>query len=246
MNRSAYLDCPDVRDFVAWSTKLLTGEWGLVHDWASESHKNPRTWRCTSLYDAHKRYCWDGKDLAQTSEILDGFRAELRGGTVAGKGEFAKVALRICNWGGNNVQSLKELSTPDFQQIKDNANLLDPSLGDTDYLKGFSFMGSGYSKVYSHMLKDFPMYDSRFACALTSLILLFSRDTGRASIPFFLKLGVPSGPEREQGKPQSVQRFISIPKHSRPAIYLARKVQFEGSLASGSLGGPWGPVQRRS
>ena len=53
---------------------------------------------------------------------------------------------------------------------EDNANLLDPRYGDADNLKGFKFMGSGYSKVYSHMIKDFPMYDSRVACALTSLI----------------------------------------------------------------------------
>ena len=193
MNRSSYLDCPDVRDFVEWSTRLATGEWGLVHDWSSDYHKNPRTWSCTSLYDAHKRYCWDSKDFGQTSEILDGFRRELCDATAAGKDEFVKVALKICRWGGNNVRSLKKLSDQDFQQIEDNANLLDPRYGDADNLKGFKFMGSGYSKVYSHMIKDFPMYDSRVACALTSLIWLFSRDKSRPSVPCLLRLGVPPG-----------------------------------------------------
>ena len=140
MNRSTYLDCPDVRDFVEWSANLATGDWGLVQCWQS---KDPRTWCCTSLYDAHKRYSWGGKDFNQPVVLLDRFRRELRDATVAGKDEFVKVALEICKWGGiNNNPGLKDLDELGFQQIKNNANRLDPKHGDTDSLKSFKFIGS--------------------------------------------------------------------------------------------------------
>ena len=76
-----------------------------------------------------------------------------------------KAALKICKWGSNNVPSLKRLKECGFRQIKENTIRLDPEHGDTDNLRGFKFMGSGYSKVYSHLVEDFPMYDSRVACA---------------------------------------------------------------------------------
>ena len=90
MNRSTYLDCPDVPRFRCMVCQARDRRVGARSRLVErEYHKNPRTWSCTSLYDAHKRYCWDSKDFGQTSEILDRFRGELRDTTAAGKDEFA-------------------------------------------------------------------------------------------------------------------------------------------------------------
>ena len=45
------------------------------------------------------------------------------------------------------------------------------------------YMGAGYSKVYSLMIDGFPMYDSRVACALTSLIWLYCGEKHLVQIP---------------------------------------------------------------
>ena len=52
-------------------------------------------------------------------------------------------------------------------------------------------MGSVYSKIYSLLVYDLPIYGSRVACAFTSLIWLYCKDKEIVGIPGSLKLGIP-------------------------------------------------------
>ena len=194
MNRDAYLKNADVQDFIEWATPLVTGKWGLHHSWQS---KRPlRHFEFRSLYDAYKSYGWKDIGFDDTAEFMDGLRREFNEAIKTGdETGFRQAANGILKWGGiNNLR----LPNDALCVLAGNAELrLHPERADTEALKGFWPMGSGYSKIYSLLLDDFPIYDSRVACALTSLIRLFCKDTGRHGVPECLKLVVPlhRGPE---------------------------------------------------
>ena len=189
MNRTAYLNDPDVHDFIEWSANLVTGKWGLQHRWASKTLGS----HCfTSLFDAFQKYSWRGKGFCETIAWFEKVGTKLRQATAEDKNEFVKAAHEVWTWGGiSNKKSLNELSSGGYRQIRRNAALLDPAHADTDNLNGFNFMSSSYSKIYALMIDDFPIYDSRVACTLTSLIWLFCLDTSRPCVPHMLLLGIP-------------------------------------------------------
>ena len=105
---------------------------------------------------------------------------------------FLRTAKEVMKWGGiTRYGRLDRLGGNALCVLRASARLLDPRCGDTDALRGFRYMGAGYSKVYSLMIDSFPMYDSRVACAVTSLIWLYCRENHLEQIPKQLRLGVP-------------------------------------------------------
>ena len=52
-------------------------------------------------------------------------------------------------------------------------------------------MTSGFSKIYSLLVDGFPIYDSRVACGIASLVRLFCEETGRTEVPALLAFGLP-------------------------------------------------------
>ena len=81
--------------------------------------------------------------------------------------------------------------------IDDTKRKLNPASADTNDLRGFEYMGSGFSKIYSALVPGIPIYDSRVACAFTCLVRLHCNEMGRSSVPPLLTLGVP--PSRVSG-----------------------------------------------
>ncbi len=64
-------------------------------------------------------------------------------------------------------------------------------------------MNSGFSKLYSLLVDGFPIYDSRVACALASLVRLFCEETGREceEVPPSLAFGIPSSQAKVNRNP---------------------------------------------
>lgn len=198
MKRDKYLNDPDVKKFIKWAAKLVTGEWGLV--W-SYTYGKGKKFSCVSLYNAYENYDWPSKakladgsirhtrTFDQTAALFDEFGKEIRIAMKTGNEKlFLTTAKGIAKWGG--INNLK-IAAP--EEVSSSAERLDPKNADTDDLKGFKCMGAGYSKIYSAMIDDFPIYDSRVACALTSLIWLFCKDRQLGLVPPLLSLGIPPG-----------------------------------------------------
>ena len=206
MNFRDYLEHPDVRDFIDWMTNLVKGEWGLAHKWTSKGRGSGgcRQFKCKSLCDAYKRYHWRGtmtlsgsppvtvKEFHDTSALFDTVRAKLRYAIAIGDSDsFLALCTEVLKWGGiYNNKSLPKLGQEALKILKAKATLLKPECADTGELRKFEFMNAGYSKIYALMIDDFPMYDSRTASGLTSLIWLFC-GRKQAAIPDLLKLGIP-------------------------------------------------------
>lgn len=265
MNRSTYLDDPQVKTFVKWATNLVTGKWGLRHGWYSPrlESRGCKQFECKSLYDAYRRYCWpstvtraDGSSVSvrmfdETAALFDEIREELQDSVVRypatdeQKDRFLATCIRIMQWGGiNRHDRLKQLGRDALPILIANARLLDPQHADTDRLKGFKYMKSGYSKIYSLIIDGFPIYDSRVACGLTSLIWLFSKESKLESIPLSLKLAVPE-PRGTQNRNPYGFPFVRDGQDSRYADSNVKAAWLLGALAE--IGGEFGalPAQRR-
>ena len=187
MNISTYLATQNVAAFTDWATSFVTGKRKLVHSWHS-----PQLGRfsCQSLWGAYECYNWKGQGFEEMVGCLGEYGHVLR--NTDDRNRFLSTAKEVMKWGGiNNEKRLSRLGEQALPILRDNARLLDPKRADTDDLKGFQYMGADYSKVYSLMIDGFPMYDSRVACALTSLIWLYCGEKHLVQIPEQLCLGVP-------------------------------------------------------
>lgn len=196
MKRDDYINCPDVKAFIDWAAKLVSGEWGLVQGYTYENYDWPSK---VKLADGSIRRT---RTFDETAALFDEFRYELKKATSANpatdsdRDAFLETANRIVIWGGIRKLALPEsrlnkLGRDALLTLKDNSELLEPESADTKNLRGFKYMGAGFSKIYSAMIDDFPIYDSRVACALTSLIWLFCERNRPTGVPESLKLGIP-------------------------------------------------------
>ena len=189
MNRHAYLARPDIRAFVNWTTDFVIGERKLFHSWESRP-PNPLSFSCQSLWDAYEGYSWGDEGFEEMVARLNEFGRVLR--DTNDEDRFLRTAKEVMKWGGiTRYARLERLGENALRVLRARARLLDPRCADTDDLRGFQYMGAGYSKVYSLMIDGFPMYDSRVACAVTSLIWLYCRENHLVHIPEQLRLGVP-------------------------------------------------------
>lgn len=189
MKRAEYLEDPDVSTFLGWATPIVTGESQLNH----RGEKDGVEFK--TLADAWHCYEWGDKDYEETTEFLGDLRARISESREEGKPEdFLKVATEVLSWGGvggKNTERLEALGNEALPLLELNARLLNPETADLDRVKAVHPMNSGFSKIYSLMLDGFPIYDSRVACALGSLVRCFCEKTDRQSVPESLAFGIP-------------------------------------------------------
>ncbi len=214
MNKSDYLRDDAVSDFLDWAEPLAAGKRGLSKSWRSRGYD----FRCESLPEAYHRYHWPGKikqdngsevrvsNFEETARLFEEWQQAMlqimnRDATgIDDRKRFVRIAERIREWGGiRKHQDLRNLGDNAYDILRENARKLDPERADTGALRGFKHMGSGYSKVYAMMVPSLPIYDSRVACALASLILIYSKARLLPAVPKTLELGIPQA-QGKQGR----------------------------------------------
>ena len=94
---------------------------------------------------------------------------------------FLGAAVAVLEWGRvrRSERRLRALGARAVDELTETARRLDPAEADLHRLSEVSLINSGFSKIYSLLLEGFPIYDSRVACALASLVRLFCEETGR-------------------------------------------------------------------
>lgn len=202
MDREAYRDDADVRAFLDWAKPLVTGDRTLDHSWASPKWG---TRSFETLYDAYEQYEWkfsvdlpergkcEGKRYKETVSFLTDLKTQLRESQEQGDMDrFLKAANAVLEWGHvYRSETLSRLGDEVIPHLTANADRLDPARADLDHLVGLKPMSAGFSKLYSLLVDCFPIYDSRVACALASLVRWFCHERGRDAVPETLKIGVP-------------------------------------------------------
>ena len=260
MNRFAYLRDPDVRGFIVWVTPFVTGERPLRQRWQSPKWGR---WSCESLFEAYLRFDWlfsvrlpgeaqpsRGRSFEENAAVLDHLSGTLKESADNGNADtFLSAALAVVEWGGvrRNKARLNALGKTALPTICSAADHLDPERADSARLNVISDMNSGFSKIYSLLIDGFPIYDSRVACALCSLIRAYCEESGLAKVPPLLSLGLPPSQGRVHRNPSAGTLQFHRLWHGQQSKYA-----FSNLMAAWLLGpmaelGPFAalPIQRR-
>ena len=204
MKRAAYLDDPHVRSFLDWAAPLASGTRPLRHRWHSPKWGS---WSCETLFGAYRAYDWRftcvlpgdsvprrGRSYQDTVDVLDELKRQL--GDSADRNDatrFLEAAIAVAQWGQvpQSKRQLRALGDDALPKLTAAARLLDPAVADLRCFSDVQPMTSGFSKIYSLLVDGFPIYDSRVACGIASLVRLFCEEPGRAEVPERLAFGRP-------------------------------------------------------
>jgi len=220
VNRDLYRADAAVLEFVDWMTPFLTGERQFFHRWTS-----PRwgSWACESLFDVYLRYDWPfsvvlpnqpsptrGRTFADSVGVFNTLSAMLRAKSEIGDAEsFLAAAKAVVGWGGvrQNLRRLDALGSGALPTLTAAAAQLNPRSADTLALQNVLHMNSGFSKIYSLLLDGFPIYDSRVACALASLVAWHCREASLKGVPDLLAFRIPPSRSGRRNPSDGAIRF---------------------------------------
>ena len=204
MKRAEYLRVPHVARFLDWAAPLVTGTRPLRHGWHSPKWGE---WSCETLFEAFEAFDWpfrvclpgasttsSGRSYRDTVALLDELSQELRVSAEGNDGaRFLAAAVAVVQWGQvrQNTAQLCTLGDQALPRLIQSARLLNPNEADLHRLSDVRPLNSGFSKIYSLLVDGFPIYDSRVACGIASLVRLFCEETGREEVPTQLAFGIP-------------------------------------------------------
>jgi hypothetical protein len=201
MNRLEYQSDRMVCDFIAWVTPIITGDRPLNHQWCSRKWGS---WSCKSLFDAYLKFKWRGQSFDENVALLDTLKSLLRDAvTSQNAAKFLEAAICVVKWGGVSQKKLCGLGMAALPTIEADVRLLDPRSADTRQLSGIQIMNSGFSKIYSLRVDGLPIYDSRVACGLGSLVRMYCHERCLKTVPDELAFGIPLNQGKTPRNPSS-------------------------------------------
>ena len=208
LNRSQYLADPSVREFLEWVSPRLSQDGTFVHQYAPA---RGAPWGCRSLFDAYQRYEWPfsvtfpgeavtkGRTLDENTVVLERLAKLLRSSlAVADDEAFYEGAVTTLRWGGvfpRNGTRLLQLGDQIVGEFAAASSQLEPTRADTERIDDVHLMNAGFTKIYSLLLDDFPIYDGRVGAALGYLVRMYCEEGALATPPGALRFawGVAKG-----------------------------------------------------
>lgn len=201
MNKTTFQKNPDVQAFAIWMAERIH----ILP--VNLSIKNSRfvpggvRAECHGFSEVIERYAWRAEGMEtgnwqETGEVIAQLRSELRDAIDHGSNADALAACKkVLKWGGN-----RNYNKGAYPFLKSQANLrkylqntaqvfaLDTA--NTAVLGAIKEMNSMLTKVHAFYADDgLPIYDSRVAAAIATLVELWRADTGRTqqALPSLLK-----------------------------------------------------------
>lgn len=215
MKRYEYLHDSRVAKFIKWLGEYVRGGAGSFEH-SFRMLKPVHDWRCSSLWEAHKWYEWNGGNFDANQAELECLSACLRRAVDQDDPlAFVGAAHGILRWGGvtgrtaTELRRLGEDALPIFRKA---SRLLDPSHADTSCLSGVRYMNSGWTKVYALMLDGLPIYDGRVGAAMGYLVQRHCTDAAMNNVPDLLhfRWGPARGDQNRDPSSDSL-RFKRLP-----------------------------------
>lgn len=196
-----------VSDFVDWLAKNLGNASLFTHEYTDRRSGTP--WKCQGLQDACTHYHWrhkgalgvpSGTDLTSNDAALNALRSALRNSINPANDQAAfSAAADVMKWGGVqagnirwlsiNINNLAQTLTSTAAALT-RSNLAEPILMSKDLR-----FNAGMTKVYSLLVKDFIIYDSRVAAALGWIVVKYCQEKKLSSVP--RELAFPWAPSKE-------------------------------------------------
>ena len=217
MTKQQYLSRPIVKEFIEWLSVTLSNNY--VHNYLIDpvnrawiaNNNNSVNWNCTSIFNAYQMYNWGDKycDFNSNSAILDTLKNVGEFGLQQNNNDIIKMyCLLVFDWGrvtGNNNYIHNYQGNGGYvdilNEVSSGINNLNPIVFDDDVTFPNIKLNAGFTKVYSLLIKDFIIYDSRVAKALCKLIsefLIYKNQVGNNVDPL-LALKIPKGRSDNKG-----------------------------------------------
>ena len=205
MNKTTFLQDPNVIAFIDWSNHKLPGLQVNLDISRSRFVPEPINRTCSGLDDVLKHYSWKAANMQkgdwnETVKHLEQMSKKLRNAVDSKNNLDALDACKkILKWGGN-----RDYEKGAYPFLSQQANLCEyiKKTGDAFSLETTNItqlagpnlpvrlMNSMLTKVHAfYALDGLPIYDSRVAAAIATLIELWRRDTDKksTSLPDILK-----------------------------------------------------------
>ncbi len=211
MKKADYLALPAVQCFATFLIGHLSAEGRFGHQY--HHRKARKAWKCESLYDAFKKYDWNGAGYDTTDQILKPLATEVRRSVRENDNAACRSAcIGILDWGGvgkqkpTNITALDTLTAAHgslptyFEKVR--AELNRPDFSTATSWDGIK-MNSGYTKLYAMLFDDFIIYDSRVGAALGLLVRKWCEQEGLSTVPKELRFAfkyAPGAPDVRQSR----------------------------------------------
>lgn len=196
-----------VGDFVDWLAKNLGNTSLFTHEYTER--RSGILWKCQGLQDASARYQWrhkgalgvpPGTDLTSNGAALNALSSALRSSVNPANDQAAfSAAADVMTWGGVQAGNIRWLSI----NIKNLAQTLTSTaaaltrgdLAEQILMSNDLRFNAGMTKVYSLLVNDFIIYDSRVAAALGWIVVKYCQEKQLSSVP--AELAFPWAPSKE-------------------------------------------------
>ncbi len=215
MQRAHYLNAPEVVEFIHWLWPKLDKEGSFIHQYIDR--RSSRLWRCVSIFDAFTQYRWNfsfrdrdgwqytGSTFAESANALASLRNQLRIALQLGDVSLLSDASRmVFEWGGvrkGNIPWAAAQGANLVATYRAGKDVLNPESAD-DSLPFASRFNSGMTKIYSLLVDDFIIYDSRVGAALGLFVVSYCQAQGLSTIPPSLRFPWTAAQRNEHLGPQ--------------------------------------------
>lgn len=199
MIKKEYLSIKDVTDFCNWFADNLESDL-LAHSWGNR--RTHHVMEFQHIYDAYNQYEWQfnlrlpDKPSCNGSSFNENYYAlkTLKSGlhdAVMGKNDSDTLAWThsILRWGGvfpKNGRWLIKNQAGLAAYFNDRAEYLGKNSDDT-LLGELSRFNSGMTKIYSLLVDDFIIYDTRVAAALGWVVVKYCQEKKLEKVPESLR-----------------------------------------------------------
>ena len=200
MKKQEYLEDKIVADFIDWMIPRISGEIEFLHKYINRKDKS--IWNCNSIFNAYVNYKWrfncvlpeiekiSGSTYKESEQVLrlieEGMKLSIQENNSK---KLLMYSLAILEWGGvkrsnyNRLLEMKKDIIPYFQNSIDKLNPI--STDSNDDFSGI-IMNSGFTKLYSLLIDDFVIYDSRVGASLGLLTKHYLTEKGIYLVPELL------------------------------------------------------------
>lgn len=196
-----------VGDFVDWLAKNLGNTSLFTHEYTDR--RNGILWKCQGLQDACARYQWrhkgahdvpPGTDLTSNGAALNALSSALQSSIDSANDQAAfSAAADVMRWGGVQAGNIRWLSINIDNLAQTLAStaaaLTRGDLAEQILVSDDLRFNAGMTKVYSLLVNDFIIYDSRVAAALGWIVVKYCQEKQLSSVP--AELAFPWAPSKE-------------------------------------------------
>lgn len=232
MNKQEYLNNEIVKEFINWLIPRISGKVEFFHDYINSRDKS--LWKCNSIFNAFENYRWrfncvipnigktSGNTFLESKYALESIEKGMKSAIQENNQKnLLEYSSSILEWGGvkrSNYTRLKDMEESIIDYYEDSIQRLNPEMVNTkDDFSGIN-MNSGFTKIYSLLIDNFVIYDSRVGAALGLLVKTFLTEKNIARIPDELNFAFGNARPNKSDKGPLNRRNPSNEKYKFPVL----------------------------